>query len=156
RGAAELLAAEPEKLVRDIGPENAWCLFRAAHDVARHIDDAPDQAFAAFWDELASQLPDHEVVWTVDERWEQPADVVLLEPAWYDAVDVLGDLGLAVVHPDIASDVAVVAAAIGIEMLDLERVASAMSDAGMTEPVAADALRGRLATRSGLDRLLFV
>jgi hypothetical protein len=156
RGAAALVAAEPEKLVRDIGPENAWGLFRAAHDVARQIDDAPDHAFAAFWDELASRLPDHEVVWTVDERWEQPADVVLLERAWYEAVDVLGDLGLAVVHPDIASDVAVVAAEIGIEMLDLERLAAAMSDAGMTEPVAADVLPGRLATRPGLDRLLSV
>ena len=57
RSGAELLADHAESLVSQVGPERAWAVFRASHQVARRPAEAPDAAFASFWERLLEPAP---------------------------------------------------------------------------------------------------
>lgn len=156
RGAAERLEQDVLALAEDIGPERAWRLFRAAHDVAAHVEDAPDATFTSFWDSLAPELRRAEIVWTADKRWARAADVLLLQPQWHSAVEVLQELGLSFVNLSIVRDVTPVAAKIGVTELDLEGLASAIKGAGATSMAPAASLPGQIGKAEGLDELLAV
>jgi hypothetical protein len=156
RAAADLFGESAETLVRDLGPERAWWLFRASYDVAAGVNDAPDECFDAFWDALVPSLSDQPVVWTAAEDWAVASEAVLLAPAWQPAAGVLHELGLAAVHPSIAADVEAVAEDLNLGGLNLALLADALRDNDLTEAQKASTLPVRLADPAGLDSLLRV
>lgn len=156
RASATTLAAAIDELPTELGAERLWSLLHSLHDVAANVEDAPDGAFASFWEELSERLPDAEAVWTAQERWTTPEHVFLIEPHWRPALDALHALGLEFVHPLIHDHVAAMAVDVGVGYLGAEDLAAAFKQTELTSKRRREELPGSLGTPAGLESLLHV
>src|SRR5262249_6340278 len=132
RAGARILAEALKELPDELGAERLWSLIASLHAVAEAIDDAPDPAFASFWEEVRDHVADADVIWTADDRWLAPGEVILIDPEWRPALEPFHDLGLAIVNPLIHDQVASVAEDIGVGYLTAEKLSAAMKSAGLT------------------------
>lgn len=99
RMAARVVSDHVSELKSLLGPVGLWNLAQRVFDSHRLVSDKQiDESFKDFWDLLYSQLRDTPTVYTESGRWVRPSEARLLENPDPRASQLLGALGLPVVH----------------------------------------------------------
>jgi hypothetical protein len=101
--AARLLAGNLETLADLLGPVHLWGALDQAWTLHRAGGADPlAEALKAIWEQIEPELDDCPIVWTSDDKWAVIAESRLLLSSEDEvALKVLGELGIAMVHPDL-------------------------------------------------------
>jgi hypothetical protein len=134
RAAARIIAQRLPNLASLVGHEQLWHLIFAAYE-ARPA--GPDTGIAAYWQEIAPLLPAMPVMWTTTGQWTTPAGTVFLYSGDEDeAIPVLEQLGVLVMHPQVGAFVRRMSGRAGARQLSIEILAMALRDNGLTSPTS--------------------
>ncbi|MEV4542279.1 protein NO VEIN domain-containing protein [Micromonospora echinaurantiaca] len=151
RAAARVLANRLPDLAPLLGHEQLWRLIFAAYE-ARSA--RPDSGIGAFWEQINRILAASPVMWTTTSEWTTPANAVFLYSSDEDeAIPVLEQLGLLVMHPDVGAFVRRMPGRSGARQLSIEILATALQDKGLTGPTSAADLPAAIATRESREIL---
>jgi len=133
--AARTLAERLPDLADALGHQRLWKLIFDAHQAH---PAGPDTGIGAFWEELEPVLPTAPVMWTTAGEWTTPAGTVFLRSPEdeAEAVPVLEELGLAVMHPDVDSYARRMRGRAGARQLTAGILAEALLGCGLSDPLS--------------------
>jgi len=152
--AAELLAEALGDLPELLGPMRLWEAIDAAQQIARSKQpDAVTAALGSYWERLEPKIPEHELVWTSDERWVRVADACQAQSLEEQAsFAVLEALGVALVNPALRP-MQNILLAVGVAVLSIDDIAEALRDVGLEEATLIDELPSPLDDARGRAEL---
>lgn len=131
RAAASVLAGNVEWLTQQLGPVKFWTLVKAVREAAES-GTTGDEA-RPFWSSLAERLRSAPTVFTTGNQWTLPANVHLLQSSdEAAAIGVLNGLGIELVHEDLRPFQPLIREVLGVPLLEVAHVASALTAAGLT------------------------
>lgn len=157
RGIANILIESLPELPALLGAERLWHVIRSIQRVARDAQVRIDVAFADLWKGLVPALRSADILLTSSGQWVKPINATSLAREHDEAIPVLEQMGVSVVHPKIRSLVDVTPRELGVESVSIHSLMVPLEAAGLTETIGYDELDGALAderNRAAFLRLL--
>ncbi len=108
-----------------------------------------DPVFKHFWQVIEPLLKDSRIVFTTDDRWVKPAEARLLETDDERMAEaIFGALGISIVHRELRPyHNLLLGQAVGVPLLTVKDVATALRQVGLTKPHTLDEVPSTLRTR---------
>lgn len=148
RAAAETLADNLTALY----PENddrhikIWDMLESLHRVYQHDDiDNYEGVFRFFWEKVKPRIPETPIVYTADGRWVLPAAARFPQTEEERVVsDILVELGISLIHPDLYSHYNLLASAAGTPLLTITDIVDAIKSKGLVDDMQLSKAPGTL------------
>ena len=136
RSAARLLAQNILFLRDRLGHRGLWKIIESAQgegvqEVEEDEEVPKTTPFGTFWEEMKPRLIGNEVVFTSRQVWAYSGQTVWIRGEDEEALGVLEQIGLNIVHPDLRSHLNVLQN-LGVQRLSARRLASELIDHGLT------------------------
>ena len=131
RSAACLLAQNILVLRDRLGHHGLWKIIESVQKAAENEEENP---FGVFWEEMRPRLIEEEVVFTSRQMWAEAPGTVWIRGEDEEALGVLEQIGLKIVHPDLRSHLNVLQN-LGVQRLSAGRLASELIGYGLTGAV---------------------
>jgi len=156
RCSAKALLGSVDKLPALLGAQHFWELISTLKEVNDAVEkDGRESTLASFWKAVVTRLRSAPVVYTTRGGWATPADTsLLLQQEEVGAIPVLESLGVKIVNEDLRPYQSLLRSdAVGVPVLNIERLCAALVSQGMDRRVDLNALPDCLTTESGLEFL---
>jgi hypothetical protein len=154
--AAGMLAGSLPKLQAWLGHQRLWSLLARLQQASAEAEvNRAEKVFGQFWAQLAPSLASAQVIYTQQEDWRKPSEVLYLQQeSERAALPVLESIGLAFVHDDLRPHQNLFTSApISVRTLSVPHVAEALKLKGLTEQFDRGAWPEFLQTRGALRSL---
>jgi hypothetical protein len=145
-----------DRLPTLLGAKRFWEMVSRLKDVAdRSGHERGEPALGEFWKHVSSRLRSAPVIRTSRSQWVTADDAcLLLQKEESFVLPILESLGVQVVHEDLRPYQTILRSeAVGIPVLDIERICSALKAAGLDNRIATSALPSALETIQQRDLL---
>jgi hypothetical protein len=139
-----------------LGAQRFWDLVSTIKEVAdKAVKGVGEPALAEFWRAVAPHLRTAPVVYTTRSEWTICTDAsLLLQREEASAILILEGLGVNVVHEDLRPYQNLLRAeAVGVPVLDIERLCAALASYGLDRRIELSALPSCLDSASGREAL---
>ena len=146
--AAQIVADATPRLTRMLGAKRFWQFVYALY--SRRNDESRSEIYAKFWSAMEGALREEAVVLTSSGDWTTTSSGVAVLQQSEEAVNipVLEGLGVKMVSEDLRPYQTILRS-IGVPVLDIEILCSALSIMGLDKPVGQDDLPDCLKSMSG-------
>jgi hypothetical protein len=144
------------KLRDKIGHERLWKLIesisRIYHEAEKGVGES---SLKHFWEKLLPELPNLKLVFSTQQRWLAPYEILLLEKTEEEAsISFLEVLNIAIVHPELRPHFSLLRKEeIGVQLLDLFHIADSLEKIGLTQRVERSKLPDWLKSETALRTL---
>lgn len=132
--AAELLAENVESVASTVGHEQLWHIIERAQHLAEEARSGRhDESFTQFFSCLKPILGTTQIIRTTTDDWVTAHEAVLLfERKEAEAIPLLEQLGIAIVHDDLRPFHNLLRGEVGVRLLDVVHMADALERLGMS------------------------
>lgn len=126
KAAAKVLSNNLTILRDCLGHKRLWNIILSAYSIfERAQNENRDSVFVEVWNHVAGQLSKEKIIYTSNEEWALPQEVVYSDRV--EPVNLLGSLGLKIVHSDLRPYFNILRSnVVGVKQLDIENIADCL------------------------------